>query len=405
MQTHEGKEYNETQFETQLESSEVAMKTSECLLILGASSRAAAFSALRAGLCPECIDLFADIDLSALCKVTRIPSQSYPEGLLDLAHDAPPGPWLYTGALENRPALIKLISGIRNLWGNSDRRLNLVRDPVQLRECLAAGGFPFPRIETSEQSLPTDGSWVLKPYQSSGGTGIERWVGQVRGERKDRSYYQQVVEGTPCAAIYVGNGEKSILLGVTEQLVGLDFLHAGPFSYCGSIGPMKLEGETLARFELLGECLVAKFRLRGLFGVDAILSGSQPWLMEVNPRYTASVEVLEYASGMKAMALHRAACLRNALDYKGEPYADSSVIGKAILFAGRKVVQVPPSVEGLLSHGSPDELPDYADIPQPGTSIKEGWPIISAFAEESNREKCLAALKAKCHEVEAMLAC
>ena len=45
--------------------------------------------------------------------------------------------------------------------------------------------------------------------------------------------------------------------------------------------------------------------LRGLFGVDFVLRDGIPWPVEVNPRYTASVEVLEFAAGIRALTLHR----------------------------------------------------------------------------------------------------
>ena len=45
----------------------------------------------------------------------------------------------------------------------------------------------------------------------------------------------------------------------------------------------------------LGLDLARGCGLRGLFGVDFVLSEGVPWPVEINPRYTASVEVLEYA--------------------------------------------------------------------------------------------------------------
>ena len=44
----------------------------------------------------------------------------YPSGLAALAREAPPGPWMYTGGLENWPRLIRQIMRERPLWGNDD---------------------------------------------------------------------------------------------------------------------------------------------------------------------------------------------------------------------------------------------------------------------------------------------
>ena len=66
------------------------------LLILGAVARAAAFSALAAGLRPTCGDLFADADLARRCPVTAV--TNYPRGMADLAEQGTaPAPWMYTG--------------------------------------------------------------------------------------------------------------------------------------------------------------------------------------------------------------------------------------------------------------------------------------------------------------------
>src|SRR4051812_32958075 len=112
------------------------MSTGQGVLIVGASTRAAAFSALRAGLAPRCLDLFADADLRARCPAVRVPADRYPHGLAELADAEPPGPWLYTGALENRPRLVEAIALRRPLWGNASGELALVRNPQYLAAVL-----------------------------------------------------------------------------------------------------------------------------------------------------------------------------------------------------------------------------------------------------------------------------
>src|SRR5262245_37896608 len=105
------------------------MMPGESLLLIGASVRAAAGSALRAGLRPWCADLFADADLAAVCPVQRLPGD-YPRGFIALAKSAPPGPWLYTGGLENWPDVVAAIASERTLWGNDADVLQRVRDPA-----------------------------------------------------------------------------------------------------------------------------------------------------------------------------------------------------------------------------------------------------------------------------------
>src|SRR5947209_6990668 len=106
------------------------------VLIVGASARAAAFSALRAGMRPWCIDLFADADLQARCPVKALNSDNYPDGFARAMRQGPPGPWLYVGGLENRPALVVKLARERTLWGNDANVLSVVRTPDVWSELL-----------------------------------------------------------------------------------------------------------------------------------------------------------------------------------------------------------------------------------------------------------------------------
>src|SRR6185312_12418144 len=111
------------------------------LLILGASARTAAFSALRLGLRPACADLFADSDLASACPSTRIDPTDYPEGLATFAGGFAPTRWLYTGAIENRPELVDRISVRHQLLGNGGATLRAARDPFVAAEVVRQAGL------------------------------------------------------------------------------------------------------------------------------------------------------------------------------------------------------------------------------------------------------------------------
>src|SRR6187431_1478558 len=100
------------------------------LILVGASVRAAAFSALRAGFSPYAIDLFADRDLAAVCPAVKV--ANYPRGLLAALYRAPDAPWIYTGGLENHPRLVDQMAAIRLLLGNCGEALRRVREPEQV---------------------------------------------------------------------------------------------------------------------------------------------------------------------------------------------------------------------------------------------------------------------------------
>jgi predicted ATP-grasp superfamily ATP-dependent carboligase len=383
------------------------MVAHEYLLICGASARAAAFSALQAGLRPWCADLFGDADLQACSPTHVLSSSNYPEGFVQIARGGPPGPWLYTGGLENRPSLVRRISQARTLWGNDATVLRRARAPRTLHNACREAGTPCPAGHCRPAELPLGGRWLVKPRIGTGGSGIRFWAGEpfVGGNR--RLYLQQFVKGDACAAVYIGDGHKAQLLGLTRQLVGVSWLHARRFSYCGSIGPLPLPLPVRAALERLGNALASGSGLRGLFGVDCILKDGVPWPVEVNPRYTASVEVLEYGLGLAALGLHRQ---QFATEHPiAKPQAAPAIprsnrlpfIGKAILFARAPVVFPQdgpwiPTLEQIRAHRFAEGLdhpPSFGDIPRAGQRIDAGRPILTFFVRADSVAGCLESLR------------
>jgi predicted ATP-grasp superfamily ATP-dependent carboligase len=366
----------------------------ENLLIFGASARAAAFSALRAGLRPWCADLFADADLRARCPALRLPGR-YPHGFLELIETAPPGPWTYGGGLENWPTLVERMAQRRPLWGNDGPALKRARSPRFVAKTLRAAGLPAPAIQWRDwRGAP--GRWLVKPVAGAGGRGIHFWDGQPRrsSPASRREYLQEFIDGEPRAAVYVGDGRTAQFLGLTRQLVGECWLSAAPFHYCGSIGPLELTAGELRAFEKLGNVVAAACSLRGLFGIDGVAREEVFWPVEINPRYTSSVEVLEYATGLPAFAWHRQTFDPSTPPPSSEPQANGCV-GKAILFARTNLVfpAFGPWSDLPRASGSVAEMPLFADIPQAGESIRAGKPILTSFVRADTAGDCYQALR------------
>ena len=366
--------------------------TPDYVLILGASARAAAFSALRAGLRPWCADLFADADLRLRCPAVRLEGR-YPAGFAALFESAPPGPWLYTGGLENHPRLVRRLARRRPLWGNDAEALLRARDPAVLARAARAAGLPAPALATA----PGPGRWLLKPRAGAGGSGI-RFCREGEGPAPAGAYLQEFIAGPAAGAVYVAAAGSARLLGLTRQLVGEGWLHAPPFRYCGSVGPLAADPPLASALCALGGLLAREAGLRGLFGIDGILRDGAFWPVEVNPRYPASVEVLEHATGLLSLRLHRLAfedppaALAEPLPGAGGP-----VVGKAVLYA-RAALAFPPGGPWLASLDagrSVEEMSEFADLPHPGERIGAGRPVLTTFARAAREAACLEALRGR----------
>lgn len=427
-------------------------EAAERLLIAGASVRAAAHSALRAGYRPYAVDLFADLDLCECCPATRV--AEYPSGLVAAAASLPSAAWFFTGGLENHADLVDEINLERELLGNPGPVLRKVRDPWQVADALRLHGLAAPELvtprltaaghaATQDLSKPHgDASanarepsvWLRKPLAGAGGCGIRKTetpsVRPARATRSRRFYYQRYIAGTPCSAVYVAAAGRAALLGVTRQLVGTAWCGASGFRYSGSIGPWPVSSAITESFARIGSCLAESFGLRGLFGVDAIVENEIVWPVEVNPRYTASIEVLERALGFHAVGMHVDACRHARLPAADagpvttgarrgratsnppsygpaegrEPSADSPspagpFAGKAILFAPMDRIVAPLLLESIRELNRAESWPVVADIPAPGERILRGGPVVSVLAAADTIDDVERQLRARVRRV------
>ena len=358
------------------------------LIIIGASARAAAFSAHRAGYTPYWLDRFGDEDLRQ-----RFPGRmisGYPKQAPELIDRAPDAPFIYTGALENHPGVLEELCRHRTLLGNPVPVCSGVRDPSGLYEAFRRNRVACPEIRMSGSDAEHRRDWLVKPLRSAGGVGIEHYNGQPVDELH---YLQQYLTGESCSAVFVGGRGYCRLLGVTRQLVGLPEFHAGEFSYCGSIGPLELNESDNVQWRRIGEVIAGEFNLTGLFGVDAIKRQDGIYPVEVNPRYTASVEALELVLDLQAVKLHCHACEGRPIEM--ESRAPRRFIGKAILFAPEDLVFREFAQEGF----------SIADVPARGAEIKQGHPVLTVMVTGTDVDSISGELKQAAQRVFKNLGC
>jgi predicted ATP-grasp superfamily ATP-dependent carboligase len=137
--------------------------------------------------------------------------------------------------------------------------------------------------------------------------------------------------------------------------------------------------------------------------VDTIVRNGRVFVVEVNPRYTASVEILERACGMSFFAWHVAACLRGERPVVAVP-ASHRIHGKAIVYATESHTIDGAAVESFCAHNADSETSIFADIPQPGTSVARGDPILTVFGESDALEGALEILMSRADYVRNVLA-
>lgn len=363
------------------------------LIIVGESTRAAAKSALLAGFQPWRIDRFLTRDLKELGPARQCPIDRFPAAILELLNDAPSdASVLYTAPLENHPELLEAIAFDRPLLGCSADAVRQVRDPLALANLPTVRGLKFPKVWRSASLRARLGQaasalwggrqYLAKPRASCGGRNIDFWS---PAQRTNHDFYlQQYLRGMPISAVYVADGWSAQLSGVTEQLIGERPFGADGFMYCGSIGPIDLSEKQRHALMHLGVVLTQRFDLRGIFGIDAIVDWrSQIWPVEVNPRYTDSVELLEQTTNFPLLATHQvnhaAPISKRRPRNRGQRFH-----AKAILYT-----KTHTSISDLDTEFDSNQL---TDLPMSNALIPPATPLCTIHATANTRDDCLKQL-------------
>ncbi len=349
------------------------------IAVVGASVRAAAFSLLRAGCNVVAADLFADADLQRECPAARI--ADYPVGLADWLANTECDGWLYTGAFENHADLIDRMAAMRPLLGNRGDSLRQARDPLELQEIMRTARLNFPETKPCDGSPPGAGEWLHKTGQGGNGSGVTQSV-----QAPASGYWQKRITGIPGSAQFFG----SHLCGMTRQIVGESWTGAGPFQYAGTLAPWELPSTVANELGRAGELLANQHGLVGLFGVDFIFDGDRAWIIEVNPRVTAAVEVVERTSGVNLLAQHLAEF--EIVVKEAQPPAVPAA-GKTILYAKHPLAVSRSLSDQLLNAAGTLDSPQFADIPHAGTKISLGEPILTVLAEGTEINEVEAKLR------------
>jgi predicted ATP-grasp superfamily ATP-dependent carboligase len=364
------------------------------ILVLGVSTRALVESAVRGGHDVVAVDFFGDRDQAraaesyALQRDLGLPPTA--EGLAEAAGRMDAEAVVYGSNLENHPAVVAELAGRHRLLGNPAEVLREVRDWALLRSCCREAGIAHPvTLLPGEEGRAGQGRWLRKRLRSGGGHGIAAWDGRALD---DAHLLQTEVDGRAASVAFVADGRRSRIFGLTEQLLGRSALGGSGFSWCGNVLPLELPAadaaSVWAQIDHMVTSLTRRFGLTGVNGLDLVIGrdpagAARPYLIEVNPRFSGSMELAERAFGVNVFTLHLeglAGRLPRALSADRSP---DGYVGKGIVYARRPIVA--PNTEEWLVRG-------FRDVPSSGQPIAAGHPVCTVLARGRDRQACLAGL-------------
>lgn len=380
------------------------------ILLIGVSTRALMESAAQSGRQIRGLDFFGDWDTKQLGNSLGLTNnfglKPSVKVLLEAARLIPCEALVYGSGPENHPEGLAYWEERGLLYGNGVSVLKKVRNPWLVRQCLEQTEVRMPEFFSVKQwKRNLNGKkWLLKPLHRGGGHGIielpekEEAVSALFLKLKNAERYivEEYIEGIPASATFLANGREAVLLGTSRQLIGNKSLEK-PFLYMGNIVPFFMPpyfDRQIFNKKLTGAVtqLTAAFQLKGVNTLDFIVNARGIFVLELNPRWSGSVELIENYLGERIFERHLSACRGLALDSVKEALdTRPEYWGKTLVYADFPFTVIKhedKALRFLYENGA-------RDIPCAGTRIDKGQPICTVLAKADSEKECYLSMKAK----------
>ncbi len=416
--------------------SQQTIENLEYVVLLGCSVRSLAQSCDRLSLPVWAIDQFADSDCRAVArKVDQLELKNVPSNIFS---DYSSLIFLPGGGTENYPQLLNELGG-NHLWcGVRGVDLENIRNLNFLKPLAEEAGLRVPRSfahqtlteaksfapEFLQNEFPRS-RWIWKTAEQGGGVGVSPILNQTDLEYllriKAEGYLQQYIAGQPLGATIIitaaGKAEwlgAYRLLPASEKLTNVHLSNQGPqsldqarilaidvqdgqrqdypFLFSGAIGPIMLAPQKIEALLQFAERCHRETNIRGWFQIDFILDEEQNiWLLEINPRWSATMELHERYHGRSLVSPHLHAWGAESLQASNIAKEPRPILLKEVFYAPSHFVWTESHLEKALRRNrqSIDATgwPMIADIPTADQEFDRGMPVFTMLqAAESYQQ-------------------
>ena len=178
-------------------------------------------------------------------------------------------------------------------------------------------------------------------------------------------YYQQICAGEPYGCLFLADGNHAQVLGVHQQWCAPTSTQ--PYRFGGAVSHAEIAEDIAIKIDFYVQEITRHFGLRGINSLDFMLHGNAIYMLEINPRLSASLQLYSAKKG-NLFAAHVQACLG---ELKQWPMVEKQARAIQVIYAN-KTAHVPLDMQ----------WPDWvADIPQPNSEIVAGAPICTVLAQ------------------------
>jgi len=338
------------------------MNVPEYILIIASSGRMLAQAAKNAGLKALVIDLFADLDTQEYAidfyRILSLSEQHLASAVDYFVNRYAVSHIIYGSGFEYYPESLNYLNNRLTLLGNSADTFVKLHDKPQFFSQLDVLNIAYP--ETAYNAPQGADDWLVKPMYGQGGAGIKRY--QINNTSGSAVYWQKYQTGTQHSVLFLANGQVMQVLGFNRQwTAGLAETEEFIFSGITNNSELLNEHQLLVTDWLTK--IVPVFELKGLNSLDFIQAGNRSYVLEINPRPSASMQLYD----ADLIIRHIRACQGELSDYN---FVQDSTSAYQIVYADQDML-IP---EAFL-------WPDWCmDLPEPGSLIHTGQPICSIIA-------------------------
>ena len=337
-------------------------------LIIATSGRMLAQFAKRENFNVVVIDCFADLDtLQFAKKVIRVDSLSIENlkaALNELSEFKITGV-IYGSGFENHGESLYFLESRFEIFGNSAAVFGLVQNKREFFAALDFLKIPYPETHFT---FPTEQkNWLSKPLKGQGGIGIN--------SQKNDIYWQQFCEGKSGSALFLAKQKLTKIIGFNTQWTHGDFLFSGISNHSDLNDFQKIQIESWL------QKLVNHFNLQGLNSLDFIHTENEIFVLEINPRISASVQLYD----LPLFQAHLTQNLKSIPQQKFSAYE--------IIFAPHSLI-IPKNFNWS---------ENCHDLPHSGVIIPQNSPICSMIARGMQPESALKKLKINIQKLEGNL--
>jgi predicted ATP-grasp superfamily ATP-dependent carboligase len=288
---------------------------------------------------------------------------------------------VYGSGFETTPELLDTINEHIPVIGNTSQILRNLKRPRQFFMLLDVLKIPHP--EVSFKPLENATGWLYKQGGGAGGTHIRKALPLPSISPTRGYYFQREIKGIPVSLLFAANGSQARAIGFNE--LWMSPTASMPYRYGGAVSHAVLQHSVEQQLVQIAQQITNAVGLRGINSLDAVVEGDQVYVLEINPRLTATFDLYQSLGSQSSSAdlfnLHLQACGGNI---DGFPQLADSAKAHHVAYA-------PFPVHLPLEMTWPEWV---ADIPSDGSYIATNQPVCTILAEadtaENARELALA---------------